>query len=168
MWSSEVSRRSVLGAALALAGCGFRPVYGPGSKAAGLMGKVGYQSPANGNEFDLVTRLEERFGRADAPFWSLGYDLVVGQDSFSASHATRNQITGKVRFRLAPVSGGAAAVTGEVSAFAAYTEALATAADTGAQLSNDTAAADARRRLMVMLADRVVEAIIAGIAGEPA
>lgn len=71
------SRRAFLALpALALAGCGFRPMYGPrpDSAAAGLETvRVGLIMERNGQL--LRRHLEQRLGRADAP---ARYDLRVG------------------------------------------------------------------------------------------
>jgi len=165
MWSSELSRRGILAGLTGLAACGFTPVYAPGGAAAGLIGAVEIDAADNGNEFDLETRLLERLGPADAPRWKLGYSLTLDRDAFSASGATRSQISGRAAYRLTPLDGGGTAISGEVRAFTARTEMLTSPTDTAAQLSNDAARSDASRRLMFLLADRMVEAITAQLAG---
>lgn len=165
MWLSDGLRPLVLSLALALAACGYQPVFAPGGPAEPLLGGVEIAPPSNADQFQLVTRLAERLGPADAPRWRLSYSVQTGSEGFSASGAARTQLTGTVTFEMEPLAPGAAPISGRVTAFAGYTEALSSANDTTALLSNDAARADANRRLMVMLADRMIEAMIAELAG---
>ena len=62
---------------LALAACGFAPAYGPNGSAAGLQGRIRIADPDTKNGFDLVSRLEERLGRAEAPRFDLTYTITT-------------------------------------------------------------------------------------------
>lgn len=56
------SRRSVILAALALAACGFSPVYGPGGTGGKLFGQVRAADPRTPDDFSFAGRIAERLG----------------------------------------------------------------------------------------------------------
>ncbi len=148
---------------LALSACGFTPLYGPGGAGA-LIGAVDIDAPTNRNEFDLVARLTERLGPVSNPAWRLTFSIATGSEGFSASGATRRQLTGTANWTLTPKAGGKP-LSGKVRALAGYTEMLSSPTDTSARLSNAAARDDANRRLMVMLADRIIEDMAIQVAG---
>lgn len=161
MWLSD--RRGVLLAlaALPVAACGFSPAYGPGGVAAAMLGgRIRADDPGDGDAFRFVARLEERLGRPSAPAYRLAYALTVRDDRQVRTPAlteSRGQVLGTVRYALHPVDDTAGETTlarGEVQDFAGYSL-------TSTPLANRTAEEDARRRLMVMLADGVVTRLLA-------
>ena len=62
---SSFNRRSILILPLALAACGFAPVYGPNGPARGLQGKIRVADPADKNAVNQ--RLDECDHR-DSPY----------------------------------------------------------------------------------------------------
>ena len=68
---SSFDRRSLILMPLALAGCGFAPVYGPGGAGKRLYGAVTIVTPATEESYLLYRELEERLGHATAPDYRL-------------------------------------------------------------------------------------------------
>lgn len=165
MWWSD--RRGALGliaAAPTLAACGFRPAAGPGSPAADLAGAVRMAAPDDRDSFDLVARLEDRLGRPGAPRYRLDYSIETSRRTAgvtAAQEVTRYSISGTARYTLTEIGAEAPLAQGEVTSFTSYSAA-------GSTLSTATAREDARRRLMVILADRIVTRLTGELAAEGA
>lgn len=161
MWWCE--RRSLIrsaGAGLALAlmaGCGFTPAYGPGGAAGALSGRVLVAAPGDRRGFDLTARLEERLGRPTEAAYGLDYRISTSSADIGVSPTsaiTRFNIIGRVEFTLRDLQTDAVLTTGDVRNFTAYSA-------TGTTLATRTAELDARRRLMRILADQVVNQLVA-------
>jgi LPS-assembly lipoprotein len=155
-WSD---RRSVLALLLAapLAACGFAPAYAPGGAAIALRGTVALAEPADRDGFEFAARLEDRLGRATAPRFRLDWSVEttpVGAGITPTGAITRYTLKGRARFALTALEGGRAVTSGEVESFTSY-------ATSGSTVATLTAEDDARRRLMVILADQVVARLIA-------
>ncbi len=146
------SRRGVLAALPAVAACGFAPAEGPGSAGRELRNSVLPDAPALRDEFEFVARIEDRLGRANPARYRLAYtiatDAVPGGIT-AAGTITRYTLTGRADWRLEPAGGGAALAEGRAEGMTGW---FATATTVAAQ----AAETDARRRLMAILADRVV------------
>ncbi|TCO69603.1 LPS assembly lipoprotein LptE [Rhodovulum euryhalinum] len=156
---SSSDRRTFLAvlSGLALAGCGFRPAYGPGGVAEGLRGRIAVDPPDTRNAFALVERLEERLGRAEAPLYRLSYRLSTIREGLGISEAqetTRYTLRGELPFQLVDLSTGTTVQSGTIKAFSAYSA-------TGSTVATLAAERDAERRLMVMLADQLVTRLVA-------
>lgn len=156
-WSDRRAVLAAVGAVAGLAGCGFRPAYGPGGVADDLRGQIAVDAPDSRLGFVLVERLEARLGPAEAPRYRLSYridtdDLALGITR--RQEITRYNLTGTLDFQLRDIPSGDVVESGRVTAFAAYS---ATASTVATQASER----DAYRRLMVMLADRLVTRLIA-------
>lgn len=156
MWLSD--RRGLLTglAALALAGCGFRPVYGEGGTGRALRHAVRAADPVSPEDFHFVAALEEVLGRPDSPRYDLAYAIAlreVGGGTLQNFGATRFQVFGTLDFTLTDLA-GATVAQGQVTADAAYSS-------TGTQLATLTASEDARLRLMRSLAERLVTRLYA-------
>ena len=152
-------RRAFLGAsgAFALSACGFTPAYGPGGPASGLLDRVTVDAPADKDAFDLVERLEERLGRTNAAAFRLSYRIdteVEGQAIAQDNRINRYQVLGSVAFTLHDAATGEALTSGRVSSFTAYSA-------FGTALAAAASEADARTRLMRILADKLVTQLIA-------
>lgn len=150
MWWCD--RRSLILGALALAGCGFQPVYGPGGSAGALRDSIAVQAPDTTAEFDLVARLETRLGRPAVPRYNLGYKLVtreVGVAITPDQETIRRDITGTLDFTLTEIASGKVVTSGTLKAFTGYS-------NTGSTVSILTASQDASRRLAVILADNLI------------
>ena len=148
------SRRALLLAAL-VAGCGFAPAYGPGGDAGVFRGTVLAAEPDTDEGFAFVARIEERLGRAAMPVYALAYAIetdAVGLAIDASDNVTRFNIEGRLGWTLR--RGDAVVLSGEAVAFTGYSAGDST-------LSTLESERDARRRLMVILADRVVARLLA-------
>jgi len=154
---SLFDRRSVIFLPMALAACGFAPAYGPGGTAVGLQGRIRVASPTDKNGFDLVERLEERLGRADAAAYDLAFTITtmpIGVGVTPEDATTRFHLTGSIDFSVISRASGARVTGGRVESFAAYSA-------TGSTVAGLTAEEDAARRLMRVLGDQIVTRLIA-------
>ena len=157
-WSN---RRTLLAglACLPLGACGFTPVYGPSGPGTALRGRVAVEAPSNRLGFELVARLEDRLGRPDAATYSLSYEISTTREGIAISETndiTRVRVNGMISYRLVGAD-GRQVLAGDVSSFTAYST-------TGSTLASDAASRDAETRLMVLLADRIVDELISGAA----
>lgn len=153
---SSFNRRSLLLGLAALAGCGFSPVYGPGGQAEGLRGRIDIAAPADEEGFALVERLEERLGQP------AGADLGLIADIFMSEEAvgflpdgtiSRYNISGRVDWKLTRLTDGTVLLNGSERSFTTY-------AATSTTVATIFARRDARRRLMVIIADRILQDIV--------
>lgn len=152
---SWCDRRAVL-AGLVLAGCGFTPVYGPGGSAEGLSGRIAFDAPRDAQGFALVRQLERRLGIADAPGFQLSASIFLSEDDLGITpgqEITRFNLLGRVRFTVRNLETGEIATSGEVESFTSYSA-------TGTPFATQTARADARERLMTILADEIVSRLL--------
>lgn len=148
---SSFNRRSVLLIPLALAACGFEPVYGPGGTASGLRGKVLVDAPDTRETYLLTRNLEERLGRTASPVYGLSVAPSLtnqGQAVTAAGDITRFSLVGKARYQLRRLSDGLIVTSGEVDNFTGYSA-------TGSTVETLAAETDARERLMAILADQI-------------
>ena len=139
----------------ALAGCGFTPVYGPGGSAEGLRGRISIATPADEEGAALVRRLEDRLGRASSGDLELTADIRLKESAIGFlpdGELSRFNVDGQVDWELRDQTGRAVA-SGQERSFTSYSATSTTVATTFAQR-------DARRRLMVILADRMVADLI--------
>ncbi len=157
MWSSDRRHFIALAGALALAGCGFAPAYGPGGGAAGLLGAVSPDAPQTRDDFALLRRLSERLGPVQAPRYRLAYRVetdVLGQAITPSGATTRYSLTGTAEYTLHDGGTDAVLLTGKVSSFTSWSA-------TGSVVATSSAEDDAHRRLMRMLADQIVTRLLA-------
>jgi LPS-assembly lipoprotein len=153
------SRRGLL-AALAAAGCGFAPAAGPGAPGAALRGAVLPDAPETRDGFDFVAALEDRLGRPALPRYRLTWRIETATQPggiTAAGTTTRFTLTGRADFALIPIGGAAPVAEGRVEGFTGWFATSTTVAAAAAE-------ADARRRLMAILADRVVARLYATLA----
>lgn len=148
---SWCSRRAALMGLLAVAGCGFTPVYAPGSTASTLRGQVQITAPETVEGYRLLQALRDRLGRAATP----AYDLQVSLDITQVAAATtaegstsRYTMPGRATYVLTTLSGEVLA-EGDVDTFTSYSA-------TGTTVATSAAEADARARLAALLADQIV------------
>ncbi|MBV2358873.1 hypothetical protein KUH32_03730 [Thalassococcus sp. CAU 1522] len=153
MWWCD--RRLFLTAALATAGCGFAPVYAPGGSGGRLQGRIATRDPGNRSGFVFNRRFEERMGRAAGP-----YELAVtlrtrreGLGSISDGRTTRYRLNGTADYALQAAGEADPVIEGKTHAFTGYSTTGSTAATLAAER-------DAEDRLMVILADQVIDALI--------
>lgn len=155
---SSFDRRSFLILPLALAACGFTPVYGPGGAGTALRGRVRVQAPDSPDSYLLVRTLEDRLGRAaGTPAYELSYTLTTeteGQAVTASNETTRYSLVGRVDYTLTSVATGTIAASGQVENFTGYSA-------TGSTVETLAGERDASERLMTILADQVVTRLYA-------
>jgi len=141
----------VLLAPLALAACGFRPIYGRGSAAEALHGKIALGPVDDRLSFEFYEQLENRLGRAEAPVFQLDITLDLQSKGLAITQdnaITRYNLTGIARFSLTRIENGEVVLQDNLRAFTAYS---ATASAYATFISER----DAKRRLAVSLADQI-------------
>lgn len=146
------SRRALFALPLVLAGCGFTPVYGPGSAAPGFLSAIEVQEQTSREGFLLVQRLEERLGRPAVPQYRLLLELTVGEAGLAVTpegETERFQLIGSVVYRLQSVETGAIVSSRGLNDFTGYSS-------SGSTIATLAAREDATERLMVILADEIV------------
>ncbi|TFL20000.1 hypothetical protein [Jannaschia formosa] len=151
------SRRGLILSALALAGCGFTPAYGPGGAADGLRGAIRVADPDTEFGFDFVTRFEERLGLPDAPRYALNWVLTTQERELAIDDEntiTRFNIEGRLAWSLIPMGADEPVLTGVETSFTSYSA-------TGSTISTLESEQDAEQRLAVILADAVVARLLA-------
>ena len=163
MSSSEtrLSRRATLLGVLALCGCGLAPVYGPQGGGGALRGTVAVGTPDSVEAFRLKGQLERRLGPPETALYDLDVSLAYSEESVGLStgqEITRYTLLGRADYRLSRIDTGATVAAGEVSSFASYSA-------TGTSVATRAADQDARERLAIILADRIVSELL--IAGAP-
>lgn len=150
------SRRGVLLAALALAACGFAPVYGPGGTGTRLQDKVRTADPRTPDDFAFAGRIAERLG-PDGTRYELDWRLriaVVPQAITPDEITTRYSLNGTASYVLTEITSGRTVARGQVSSFTSYST-------TGTTIATLAAEQDAHKRLARLLADQVVTRLLA-------
>lgn len=156
---SSSSRRQILAAALAVVGlsaCGFTPAYGPQGGAQGLQSAIAIAAPVTRADYLLVRRLEERLGRPAAVRLSLAYDTTLRTESLGTTEdgrTTRVQLVGTTTITITRPNQEEPLHTSTVSAFTGYSP-------TGTTVSTLAAERDGEERLMVILADKIVDRLL--------
>ena len=139
-------------AALPVAGCGMRPVYGSGAPALALRGGVAISTPDSREAFRLKSRIEDRLGPADRPGYRLDLNLTMSEVPVGVStgqEITRYTLRGTAGYSLIDIATGQVVDQGEVSNFTGYSA-------TGTSVATQAAEQDARDRLSVALADLII------------
>ena len=147
----------LVGACLTLAACGFSPVYAPEGVASDLRGRIDVAGPADEEGFALVKRLEDRLGQPQGADLALTADIRIAEDAVGFlpdGEISRYNVVGRVDWRLSDVNDGSEVERGSEQSFTSYSATSTTVATTFARR-------DARRRLMIILADRIVTDLIA-------
>lgn len=151
-------RRGLLAALLlAAGGCGFTPLYGEGTDAVAMAGRVDVAPMTGAAGFDMRERLVQRLGPATAPTHRLEVELAlrqVGVALTQESVTTRFEVIGVADYRLIPLAGGPPAEAGTLRSVTGYS---APASSTGSAFAIRAAEQDANRRLAVDLADAIVQ-----------
>lgn len=157
MWCSD--RRGLLSlalAGLALAGCGFRPLYGEGSPAAAMRGRFVLETPDGQPGFEMRERLLERLGPADQPVYRLSVRLDLDTEGSALTqqdYTTRYDVSGMARYEVLPLAGGAPVLTGTVTSATAYS---APEGDSSSAFASLVAGRDAEVRVARAMADQIV------------
>lgn len=156
---SSSNRRAFLSllAALPLAGCDFRPVYGPEGDGGQLTGAIRADDPENRLGYELIAHFQSRLGRPSAARWALGYRITTSQVAIGVSPenvTTRYNVKGRLDWSIRPIGGGDPILSGVIENLTSYSA-------TGSTIATGTARRDAEDRLMVILADQLVARIYA-------
>lgn len=153
---SLLNRRTLLLMPLAVAACGFTPVYGPGGTGSALHNRILVQAPDSTDSYVLVRELEQRLGRGTAPDFRLDYSLTTtdqGQAITVTNFITRYSLVGKVTYSLVRLSDGKVINSGTTENFTGYSA-------TGSTVDTLAAERDAHERLMVILADQITAHLV--------
>ncbi|WP_299139184.1 LPS assembly lipoprotein LptE [uncultured Tateyamaria sp.] len=137
---------------LALAACGFEPVYGPNGTGTQLQNRVLVDPPRDREGFLLVQRLEERLGRAGDPAYRLSVELNLRQEDRAIDpdgDIRRFHLIGAATYALMDTSTGTVIRSDRVDNFVGYSA-------TGTTVATLAAQRDAQARLMTILADEIV------------
>lgn len=154
---SWCNRRTLMLAPLALAACGFTPVYGPGGAGSALDGRVLVDSPETEDGYLIRRDLEHRLGRAADEGFRLTVmprTSVQGQAVTAAGEITRYSLVGEAAYTLTDAASGQVVTAGKVENFTGYSA-------TGSTVETLASETDARKRLMTILADQIVVRLLA-------
>ena len=149
---SLLNRRALLLSPLALAACGFEPVYGPGGTGSKLQNRVLVDPPGSQDSYILVRELEERLGRSDNPAYGLSMVINTSEARLAID---REGDTGRfnriatVDFSLRDLNTGQVVSSGRVDNFVGYSA-------TGTTVETLAGEQDAQVRLMTAIADQIV------------
>ena len=145
------SRRSAFLGLLAVAGCGFTPVYAPDSTASTLRDAVQITAPETVEGYAMLQALRDRLGNAATPAYALTVTLDITEVAAATTtegNTTRYTLPGEATYVLNNVA-GITLTQGTVASFTSYSA-------TGTTVATSTAQADARARLAQLLADQIV------------
>jgi LPS-assembly lipoprotein len=152
---SSFSRRNILSAfciASLLGACGFTPIYGDGSAASNLQGKIEIGTGKGREFFEMRERLIERFGFANTPQYNLTYTFYADSKGLAVSTSaeiTRYNLYAISNFKVTDITSGAVVFSGVVKSTTAYSATSETYPTRAAQQ-------DARVRLATSLADKII------------
>ena len=153
---SLFSRRTLLCLPLALAACGFTPVYGPGGSGGTLQNNIEVIEPDTRDAFLVTRRIEERLGRAAVPTYKLSLSVTSSEEDLAVDregNITRFNLLGETEFALVEQSTGRIVSSGSVSNFTGYSA-------TGSTVATLSAERDAQQRLMTILADQIITRLL--------
>lgn len=152
----QPARRLTLLGLLAVAGCGFAPVYGTDGAATPLRNAVAITAPDTVAGFHLRTRMIDRLGPTSTPRFVLNLTLRQDQSAAAittAGDTTRLNLRGAADWTLSDTA-GAVISAGSTQTFTSYSA-------TGSTVATQAAAADAQKRLAIALADMIVADLLA-------
>lgn len=152
MSSNRLSRRIVLLGLLALAGCGFAPIYGGG----GNQGAYAFETDESVMGFRMQGRLAERLGLPDAPAFVIEAKISVTERAAAITadgDTSRLNVIGSADWSLTRIATGEQIEAGKVESFTSY-------AATGSTVATQTSKDDARMRLATILADLIVTRVM--------
>ncbi|SHG72163.1 LPS assembly lipoprotein LptE [Marivita hallyeonensis] len=156
MWLHRRKALIALSALFAGAACGFSPVYGPQGSASVLQDNLRVEAPNRRDGFVLSQRLEERFGRNDAGRYVLNVTSEIRRQGLATSvegTTNRFRLTGLASYSLRDTQTDEVVRRGRVENFTGFSA-------TGSTVATLAAERDATARLMVILADEIVDRLI--------
>lgn len=151
------NRRFLLTLPLALAACGFQPVYGPGGSGNALQNRVSVDAPDDRASYLLVRELETKLGRSSSPTYALSLKLKTTQDGLAVDrqgNINRYNLIGAVEYSLSDLQSGQIITSGKTDNFTGYSA-------TGTTVATLAAERDAQSRLMTILADQIITRLFA-------
>lgn len=155
---SSYNRRFILlGLPSGLAACGFAPAYGPNGSAQGLQGAVLVDAPDSRPGYLLTRHIEERLGRGERRVYGLSYSIGLDEDPIAISSTnvtTRYNLLGNVKYALRDLQSSAVVLSGQAESFTSYSA-------SGTTVATQAAERDAVARLMVILADQILNRLTA-------
>lgn len=140
---------------MALAGCGFSPVFGTGGTASVMRGAIDYDTPATTAGFAMRQRLEDQLGLTQTARFQLRTTLTQTTEAAAVTPSgdtTRFHLRGTSGWELATLDGTVLGA-GDVQSFTSYSS-------TGSTVATQAATDDARDRLSVALADLIVAQVL--------
>lgn len=155
---SLFDRRFLLMLPLALAACGFTPVYAPGGAGANLRGQVVVQDPVDREGYILLQELETRLGRGVGTY-GLAFEMRIEDENLGVTRTgniTRFNLVGTVDYSLFDISSEEVIFAGRTHNFTGYSA-------TGDTVETLAAERDARARLARILADQIVTELYAQV-----
>ena len=158
---SSFNRRFILLAPLALAACGFTPIYGRGSAAEALRGKIAFNPVESRLTFEFYEELENRLGRPETPLFQLDVQLDVTSKGLAITidnAITRYNLTAIASFTLTRIADEKLVLQDRLRAFTAYSA-------TASAYATFVSERDANRRLAVSLADQITTRIASSAEG---
>lgn len=159
------SRRFVLFAIPAvLAGCGFSPAFAPGGAATRLQNSILLDEPKGREGYLFNRHFEDRLGRGIPGRYGLSYAIALSEDPIAIAEnnvITRYNLLGSVKFALRDMDSKAVLVSGQVDNFTSYSA-------SGTTVATQAAQRDAEARLMVILADQIINKLTAEAGKLPA
>ena len=162
---SSFSRRFVLLSLPAgLAACGFTPAYGPGGQATRLQNAVLVDAPNSRSGYLLTRHIEDRLGRGELQRFALSYAIETDEEAIAISSSnvtTRYNLLGRVKYALRDVGTTEVLITGQADSFVSYSA-------SGSTVATQAAERDAVARLMVILADQILNRLTAEAGKLPA
>ncbi len=149
---------------LSLGACGFTPAYGPSGAASRLQNAILPDAPQGRDQYLLIQQFEQRLGRGEDGPYALGYSYALSGDRMAITAdnvTTRYNYIGTVNFVLRDRVTDAILIRGTVEGFTGFSL-------TGSTSATAAAERDARERLAVLLADKMVTQLIATASNLPA
>ncbi len=161
---SSYSRRFVLLSLAALAGCGFRPAYGPGGAATRLQNTILVDEPDSRAGYLMTRHFEMRLGRGSPPRFGLSHAILIREEpiAISANNViTRYNLLGQITYALRDLGTGQVLTSGKADSFTSYSA-------SGTTVATQAAKRDAEARLMVILTDQIITRLTADAGRLPA
>lgn len=149
---SSYSRRALICLPLALAACGFTPVYKAGGAGSSLQNRIEVSEIDTLDSYLVTRRIEERLGRSTSPTYRLTVDVDSKREGLavnSESNINRFNLVGTAQYVLVEQATGRIVTSGNVNNFTGSSA-------TGTTVATLAAERDARERLMALLADQIV------------
>lgn len=164
MWLHRRKTLLALSALVIGAGCGFAPAYGPEGSASVLQDNLRVAAPDRRDGFLMSQRLEDRFGRNDGGRYVLVVTPTIRRQGLATSvegTTNRFQLRGVADFALRDTQSDSVVRQGRVTDFTGFSA-------TGSTVATLAAERDATARLMVILADQIVDRLLLTADGLPA